>query len=160
MLVAAQSYGFLAFALFAIANTTDFLDGYFARKFNATTTLGAFLDPLADKVLVLCLLFSFYTLGVIKLWILFAIAARDVIITFLRIIAITRGYELTTSKLAKLKTVFQFAVIYLLFLLSSQKLGNTWYIIIENIMYAIVAFTAWTGISYIVTNRHIIKKIF
>lgn len=150
----------IATILFTIASVTDFLDGYLARRYNTITTLGAFIDPFADKILVLCLLFSFYTLGAIKLWVLLVIALRDIAITLLRILSLIKGYELTTTRSAKLKTAFQFAIIYLLFLLASNKLDSMWYSVIENMMYGIVAFTVWTGISYIIANKHIIKKIF
>lgn len=149
----------LAFCLFFIGSITDFLDGYFARKYNCVTKTGAFIDPLADKVLVVSLLFSFYWIGTIKLWMLLLIALRDIVVTSMRIITLNSGSTMETSGLAKFKTTIQFGGIYALFIFNSHKINST-YNLISIMMFCIVAFTVWTGVSYLVVNRNIIKNSF
>ncbi len=107
----------IAFLLFVIAGLSDFLDGYLARKLEQDTKLGRFLDPLADKFLVITTLFAFYYLdNQISLWIVFVIIGRDILITLMRYMAIAKGKELRTTRLAKTKTAFQMIAIILILL--------------------------------------------
>lgn len=143
-----QANALLALCLFTIAGITDFLDGYVARRCNTVTSIGAFIDPLADKILILSLLGAFYWIGTIKLWMVLLIALRDVIVMLLRIIAINQNRIFVTSKLAKGKTTIQFLGIYVLFLSLHTNLAPSTDLFIPIIMYAIVGFTIWTGVSY------------
>lgn len=107
----------IALLLFMIAGFSDFLDGYLARKLEQDTKLGRFLDPLADKFLVIATLFAFYYLdNLISLWIVLVIIGRDILITLMRYMAIAKGKELRTTKLAKTKTGFQMIAIILILL--------------------------------------------
>ena len=106
----------MAFAVFAFASLTDLLDGYLARRLKQETDLGKFLDPLADKCLVLGVLIVFVFLSEqIQAWMVLCILGRDIIITSFRYLAIYRGTSLRTSRLAKVKTAFQmFSIIVIL----------------------------------------------
>ncbi|MES0491679.1 MAG: CDP-diacylglycerol--glycerol-3-phosphate 3-phosphatidyltransferase [Leptospirales bacterium] len=102
----------IAFVLFAIAGLTDLLDGYLARKWSQDTKLGRFLDPLADKFLVITCLGAFYYIDhQISLWMILVIVGRDLMITVIRFLAIRKGMELRTNLLAKTKTVLQMTAI-------------------------------------------------
>jgi len=118
-----------AFVLFALASITDLIDGYLARKWNQVTEFGKFLDPLADKALVLGAFITFIFLSdQIQVWMVLCIVGRDMLITSLRYLAIHRGRSLRTSVFGKIKTAFQMfaiATILLSFLIVSYKERNT-----------------------------------
>jgi len=108
----------IALALFAIASLTDLLDGYLARKLSQDSKLGRFMDPLADKFLVVTTLLAFYFLdNQISLWMVIAIISRDIVITVMRYLSIKKGVELKTSRLAKTKTAVQMTAIVLILLI-------------------------------------------
>ncbi|KXB98351.1 MAG: hypothetical protein AA908_02865 [Chlorobi bacterium NICIL-2] len=96
-----------AFLLFVAAALTDFADGIMARRFGEISSLGMFLDPLADKILVLSALFGFVWLGLIPLWMVIIVAIRDAYATVLRVWSFTEGRALVPSRIAKWKTFAQ-----------------------------------------------------
>jgi len=103
-----QSSRMIAFAVFAFASLTDLFDGYLARRLDQETELGKFLDPLADKCLVLGAFITFIFLSEqIQVWMVLCILARDIMITCFRYLAIYQGKTLQTTRLAKVKTAFQ-----------------------------------------------------
>ncbi len=109
---------FIALAIFVGASLTDFLDGFLARRLKMETKLGRFLDPLADKFLVIATLIAFLFLDEqIPIWMVLVIIARDFLITFMRYLAIRKGYELKTTRLAKAKTAFQMLSIVLILMI-------------------------------------------
>lgn len=106
----------IAFGIFVFACLTDLIDGYLARRLKQETAFGKFLDPLADKFLVLGAFITFIFLSEqIQLWMVLCIFGRDVIITSFRYLAVYQGTVLRTSRLAKVKTAFQmFSIIVIL----------------------------------------------
>ncbi|MCB1317431.1 MAG: CDP-diacylglycerol--glycerol-3-phosphate 3-phosphatidyltransferase [Leptospiraceae bacterium] len=108
---------FIAFALFAAASITDLIDGYLARKYRQETELGKFLDPLADKALVLGAFITFLTMSAqVQIWMVLVIIGRDFLITSLRYLAIHKGRSLRTSVFGKIKTAFQmFCIVFIIF---------------------------------------------
>jgi CDP-diacylglycerol--glycerol-3-phosphate 3-phosphatidyltransferase len=98
---------FLAALFFAVAFITDFLDGYIARKYGAVTTLGKFLDPLADKILVSMTLIMLIPIDRVPAWMVVIIVAREIAVTGLRSAAVTEGIVIQASVLGKYKTFFQ-----------------------------------------------------
>ena len=158
-----------ALLVFAIAAITDAYDGYLARKYNQITPEGKFLDPLADKILVLSAFISFAFINIIDFWMVGIIIFRDLFVTGLRFIMSSRGFEFVTSKLSKYKTAFQLTIIILtLIFISIEGLDINIFIptivIIKEykIIYMLTAFTAifsaYTGILYVYANRFIIQK--
>ena len=79
--------------IFAVAAITDAYDGHLARKYNQITSQGKFLDPLADKILVLSAFFSYAFIGIIDFWMVGIITFRDMFITGLRWIISNKGFE-------------------------------------------------------------------
>lgn len=118
-------YQIWAFVIFATASITDLVDGYLARKWNQETEFGKFLDPLADKFLVIGAFTTFLFLHQqIELWMVLVIIFRDMLITFLRWLAIREGFSLRTTRMGKVKTAFQMGticIILLIFMLISGK---------------------------------------
>ena len=158
-----------ALLVFAIAAITDAYDGHLARKYNQITPEGKFLDPLADKILVLSAFISFAFINIIDFWMVGIIIFRDLFVTGLRFIMSSRGFEFVTSKLSKYKTAFQLTIIILtLIFISIEGLDINVFIptivIIKEykIIYMLTAFTAiftaYTGILYVYANRFIIQK--
>ena len=103
--------------IFIIASFTDKLDGYIARKRNQTTTFGKFLDPIADKILVLTAMIMLVEMTKLPAWIPIIVLAREFIVSGYRLIAVEKGGKvISASKWGKLKTVTQMIAIILAFL--------------------------------------------
>ena len=103
--------------IFILASLTDKLDGYLARSRNQVTTFGKFLDPLADKILVLAAMLMLVEMGKLPAWIPIIVLAREFLVSGYRLIAVQKGGEvIAASKWGKLKTVTQMVAIILAFL--------------------------------------------
>lgn len=163
-------YRTLSFVLFFVASFTDWYDGYIARKFGSITSWGKFLDPLADKILVLSMFVAFLVIGEVALWMVIVIAMRDIIITILRIYAVQHKKPIVTSTFAKWKTASQMVAIYLILIILMLKQkpnlfadSPNWisriesFGIVDKIMYAVTFITATTGVHYLFENRHHVK---
>jgi len=153
-----------ALIVFTVASVTDFLDGYLARKYGLISMFGKIMDPIADKFLVLSAFFIFTQMQIMGLWAFVVIAAREVIITGLRLLAMRSGAALAAEGAGKLKTVLQIALIYLIMfaVILAQWImdGNLHQEIMEILFQAInlfiwvvVAVTLWSGISFLIKNR-------
>ncbi len=160
----------IALIIFIIASITDAFDGYYARKYNQITPEGEFLDPLADKILVSSAFISFAILGLIEYWMVALIIFRDLFVTGLRMIIESKGRSMVTSNIAKAKTVSQMTIIiFILIFLGFKGFSITWaipifnfinnYQLIYNLTFIVTLFTAITGISYIHSNRYLIKEV-
>ena len=162
-----SNYIFLAMGLFTIAVATDFYDGYFARKYNRVTKLGMFLDPLADKVLVLSTFISFYYLNLINLWVILIIFSRDFIVTFLRIFMVSKKHLFKTSYVGKVKTALQFTLIYVFFIylilqdwIDNYVFFNVFEISIQFLIAFVLILTVYSGICYVVYNLLYFRRMF
>lgn len=103
--------------IFVIASLTDKLDGYLARKNNQVTTFGKFLDPLADKILVLAAMVMLVEMAKLPAWIPIIVLAREFMVSGYRLVAVEKGGEvIAASNWGKLKTVTQMIAIILAFL--------------------------------------------
>jgi CDP-diacylglycerol--glycerol-3-phosphate 3-phosphatidyltransferase len=98
---------FLAAVVFAAAALSDWLDGWLARVSNKVTTLGKFLDPLADKIIVLSALVMLLRLGRVPVWVVVLILARELLISGLRTLAMSEGLVISASRGGKWKTSLQ-----------------------------------------------------
>jgi CDP-diacylglycerol--glycerol-3-phosphate 3-phosphatidyltransferase len=135
----------VAASVFLAASTTDFLDGYLARRRNQVTTLGILLDPLADKLLVSSAFISLVQLQIVPAWMVVIIIAREFAVTGLRSIAATQGVTIDASELGKLKMGAQVGSITLLILGSEYALLNT---MGEVGLYMVVLFAVWSAFEY------------
>ncbi len=112
-----------ALICFLLASFTDWLDGYLARRWQQVSPLGALLDPIADKVLVLGLFLAFVQLGLIPAWMVLIIAFREFLITGVRLFASSRNIVLSAAKEGKHKTVSQMVtIVVILGILIAQHL--------------------------------------
>jgi CDP-diacylglycerol--glycerol-3-phosphate 3-phosphatidyltransferase len=140
--------------LFIIASTTDWIDGYYARKYNMVTDLGKFLDPLADKLLVSAALIVLVDLDLVygQSWIVIVIISREFAVTGLRAILAGTGEVVAANMLGKIKTWAQIVAI------SALLLHNLPFEFISlpfaNIaLWVALIFTVWSGWDYFVKNR-------
>lgn len=158
-----------ALGIFLVASITDAFDGYFARKHDQVTDQGRFLDPLADKILVLSALISFAIMDVIPYWMVGLIIFRDMFVTGLRVILKNGGFSMVTSKVAKAKTLVQVvAIVSILLYMGFVKLALNWthnyvqlvneYDLIYVFALSITVFTVFTGLVYIYDNRSSIRQ--
>jgi CDP-diacylglycerol--glycerol-3-phosphate 3-phosphatidyltransferase len=108
-----------ALIIFAIASLTDFIDGRLARKYNSVTTLGIFLDPLADKLLISAAFICFVDVKIIDVpaWMVTAIISREFLITGLRSLAASKNVIIPADKSGKFKTTSQIVVIIVVILI-------------------------------------------
>ena len=141
----------IAGVIFILACTTDFVDGYLARKWNLTTNFGKFMDPLADKLLVCSALILFVHFNLIPSWIVIVIIGRDFIINGYRQIAADRGIVIAANYWGKVKTVVQMLMSILLIF----KFDG--FDVIEQIfIYASLALTVISLIDYVWKNRQVL----
>lgn len=101
----------LAALVFIFAAITDWVDGYIARRSNMVTSMGKFLDPLADKLLICSVLIMFVDLSWAPAWVVIVIVCRELMVTGLRALAIDEGIVLAADRFGKAKTVLQIAAI-------------------------------------------------
>lgn len=102
----------LAFGFYLIAILTDYLDGWWARKYRQVSDFGKFFDALTDKILTLGLFVSFLSMGILPAWTLLLvlfILTREFLITGMRLVAVRKGVVLAAEKSGKIKTAFQMA---------------------------------------------------
>ena len=95
---------YLALAVFLVASLTDFVDGYIARHYGQTTDFGKFLDPLADKLLVIAAMAMYCEWGVFPAWALMIVLTREFAVTGLRLIAVQKGNVIAAGWSGKVKT--------------------------------------------------------
>lgn len=148
---------FWAAVIFIAASLTDWLDGYLARKWQIVTVLGKFLDPLADKLIVMAVLILLIPLDRAPAWAVFVILARDIIVSGIRSIASSEGIVIDASPLGKYKTIFQMIALSVLLL----HYEYYWFFGVEYsflyasmhnvgmiIFYISFVLTVWSGVDY------------
>jgi CDP-diacylglycerol--glycerol-3-phosphate 3-phosphatidyltransferase len=157
----------LSVGVFAVAVLTDFVDGYIARLYEAQSSYGIFLDPLADKFLTfagfICL--PFIDAGQFPWWAVGVIISRDVIITAMRVLADYRKIPMKTRRIAKFKTMSQMIFLYIVLIAGVFVNAHVWLSpycrkLLESgvlgwVMMAIVLLTVYSGFDYILTNKEI-----
>ncbi|MGN0444566.1 MAG: CDP-diacylglycerol--glycerol-3-phosphate 3-phosphatidyltransferase [Acutalibacteraceae bacterium] len=151
----------LSFIIFAAASITDFIDGKIARDRNLVTDFGKFLDPIADKIVVLSILICMITKGLCSPVVVVIVIFREFIVSSLRLLAATNSVVLAAEKSGKVKTAFQMlSVTLVLALCSVQSLFGAEIPVktISNIlMWITAALTLYSGVEYIVRNRQYIN---
>lgn len=136
-------YG-LAAIFFIILSLSDAIDGYIARRFNQVSDLGKFLDPLADKILVIIVLIALVKLGRADSIPVMIIVAREFLVSGIRIQAAKNNVIIPASFLAKLKTVSQIIAVFMLTLRSPYA---------AEVLWVAVAFSIISGGAYLWQSR-------
>jgi CDP-diacylglycerol--glycerol-3-phosphate 3-phosphatidyltransferase len=140
---------FVGLAIFLVAAITDFLDGWFARRWNQTTRMGALLDPIADKLLMSAAFISLVEMDPshVPAWMVVIIIGREFAVSGLRSIAAQQGVTIAASSLGKGKMVSQVIAISLLIL--GYELGQ-FRIIGKVALWAVMLFALASGVDYFV----------
>jgi len=145
----------LGLTIFLVAAITDFFDGYFARRMQKITRLGALLDPIADKLLMSAAFISLVELGMAKAWMIVIIIGREFAVSGLRSIAAQQGVTIAASPLGKTKTISQVVAISLLIV--SYELGEFRFIS-ELSLWVVVLFSLVSGVDYFLKFARAVLK--
>ena len=163
MMLCADPWGsIVGVALFIIASLTDMLDGKIARKYNLITDFGKFIDPLADKFMVigalLVILYKYATIRPVFIWAVIIVIFRELAVTSIRLVASSSsGVVIAANWLGKIKTCTQIACVCATIIepLIYQALGLEKMLVYLPLTYLTTAlmiiFTLWSGINYIVS---------
>jgi len=135
--------------LFVVASITDFFDGYIARKYHMITTMGKFLDPIADKIIVNSAMILMIPIGRIPAWIVAITIIRDLIVDVIRSIASSEGIYMQASILGKQKTVAQIIAVTAL-MIHYSIFGINAHIVGTVILYVALFLTVYSGIDYFI----------
>ena len=150
---------FAALVVYVAACLTDYIDGNLARKNNQVTNFGKFMDPVADKLLVMAALLIFVEDGTIPAWMVAIILGREFIVSALRMVAAAEGLVIAANMWGKAKTMItMITLIFLLCPIGPIMLGP---VSLQTIMIWItVVITAISGVTYITDNFSVIKDGF
>ncbi len=154
----------IAALIFVAISCTDWLDGYLARSRNEVTDFGKFMDPLADKVLVVAALLVLVELGSLPSWPVIIIIAREFIVSGVRMVAASKGEVIAASWYGKFKTVFQMIAIVLFVVKESPAIGALLspglalglYVLSWLVMLVALVLTIVSMMDYIWKARHLI----
>ena len=139
---------YVALGIFILASLTDFLDGYLARSRNLITDFGKFMDPLADKVLVVTAMLWFVQTGIMPAWAVAVVIFREFAVSGMRLIAVEGGRVIAAGWSGKVKTASTMVCLCLMFLPLPTP-------VIWLCVAVIVITTVWSGIEYFVKNSDV-----
>lgn len=162
----------IALIIFGAASYTDHLDGMLARKNNQITDFGKFMDPLADKILVISALVCFVSLGLCDVWLVLLIIAREFMVTSIRLVAAGKGSVIAANNWGKAKTVSQIIAICVILLLQyigelgglgligfvTEKMAVLFWGIGEVFLAIATFFAVLSGLIYLKQNWDIVKN--
>ncbi|NLZ46415.1 MAG: CDP-diacylglycerol--glycerol-3-phosphate 3-phosphatidyltransferase [Clostridiales bacterium] len=138
---------FIALAIFGVASITDLIDGKIARKYNLITNFGKFLDPLADKMLVMATIVCFVALGWIDAIAVVIILAREFMVSALRLVVANDGVVVAAGIWGKLKTFV--TMIALALIMFAECLGFHFFIFNEILIWISAVLTVISGLQYL-----------
>lgn len=140
-----------ALAVFILASVTDFIDGYVARHYHQITDFGKFMDPLADKLLVMSAMAWFVEVAWMPAWAFFVVIARELAVTGLRLVAVEQGRVIAAAKSGKVKTACTMVGIILMLIFPNATLRLV-------CVAVIMVTTIYSGIEYFVKNKDVLAK--
>ena len=143
----------LALVLFVAAALTDWLDGHLARRWKIESDFGRLFDPLADKLLVVVTFVGLLGVGLLPVWFVSLVVAREFLITGIRLVAGQKGVVLAAEKVGKHKTVTQMVTAILgLLLLAMDSAHQNGRILLEAAVWITAMVTAGSGLWYLKAN--------
>jgi len=153
----------MAAGVFIIAAATDKLDGYVARARNSVSTLGEFLDPLADKLLVAAALIALVGMDRVPAWVAMVILGREIAVSVLRIVGLAQGVSIPAAGLGKAKTLSQ--IVYIVYCFFPTADIRDWWgapiwlheLITGTLIAVVVTLTLVSGVRYFINARGVIR---
>lgn len=140
-----------AFGVFVLASLSDFVDGYIARHYNQVTDFGKFMDPLADKMLVMAAMCYFVECGQMPGWCLAIVLLREFAVSGMRLVAVEQGRVIAAAWSGKVKTASTMVCLCLMLVFESNLLNVV-------CIAVIVATTVYSGIEYFAKNLDVFKE--
>ena len=149
-----------AFAVFVIASLTDMLDGYIARHYNQITDFGKFMDPLADKVLVMAAMCYFVQAGRMPGWALAIVLLREFAVSGMRLVAVEQGRVIAAAWSGKIKTGATMVCLCLMLLIGPPDPWDSAPDLIAQLSTAVILLTTvYSGVEYFWKNRDVFKHV-
>ncbi len=152
---------YVALAIFIIASLTDMLDGYIARHYNQITNFGKFMDPLADKVLVMAAMCYFVEVGRMPGWALAIMLLREFAVSGMRLVAVEQGRVIAAAWSGKIKTAATMVCLCLMLAVPAPRpyedSAPDFVAVISTVV--IVATTLYSGVEYFMKNRDVFKNV-
>ena len=143
-----------ALGVFILASVSDFADGYIARHYNQVSDFGKFMDPLADKVLVLSAMSMFVEWNVMPAWVLILVLAREFAVSGLRLVAVDNGRVIAAAWSGKIKTTVTMVGIILMMALGIPR-EITW---LNTTVWILIAVTTlYSGAEYFIKNKDVLS---
>lgn len=140
-----------AVLVFVIASGSDFLDGYIARHYDQVSNFGKFLDPLADKMLVISIMIVFVGWNLMPAWAVIVVIVRELAVTGLRLVAVEGGKVIAAAWSGKIKTAATMVCLVLMMWGMPVWLNTVcWLVILTT--------TAYSGIEYFMKNAGVFKS--
>ena len=141
---------YISLVIFVAASVTDWFDGKIARKYNLVTNFGKFMDPLADKLLVMSAMVWFVEVGWMPAWAFFIVIARELAVTGLRLVAVEQGLVIAAGKSGKVKTASTMVCICLLLAIPNETLRLV-------CVAVILVTTVYSGVEYFIKNLDVLS---
>jgi len=156
----------ISLAIFVVAALTDYLDGYLARKWNLISNFGKIVDPLADKILILGILFIFSYKGFVPLILAAIIAFREILLTVIRLLLLSKKVVVASIQSGKFKTISQVIVVIAIYLIlifmgPIQQFfsPNTILTIIFVMILWVTMITLYSGYEFFQHNTKVIRNL-
>ena len=153
----------VAVVIYIIACITDSMDGRIARSRNLVTNFGKFMDPIADKLLVMSAMVVLTYQRRMPDWVCILMLAREFMVSGLRLVAVQGGRVIAAGPLGKLKTVFQMistiALMLLVPLSGEPLLGSFGIVLARILLYVALVLTVVSGVDYVIKNRECIRDM-
>jgi len=156
MYLEGQTAQYAALAVFVVASLSDFLDGYIARHYNQVSNFGKFMDPLADKMLVITAMLLFVEQGRMPGWMLALVVGREFAVSGLRLVAVEQGRVIAAAKSGKVKTSCTMVGIILMLAIGVPVSAPDYLGMACNII--ILVTTLYSGVEYFIVNRDVLKS--
>jgi len=148
----------LAFILFTVAAFSDYVDGYFARKYGLVTKLGKVLDQMSDKILITSILIVFVEIGIVPGWLVIILVFRDTLVSIVRMVASEGGNIIAANIFGKLKTVSQMILTFGLFFEKLNILKSFVGSLNVLLVYFVAVVTILSGVVYIFQNFEYLNR--
>ena len=149
-----------ALLVFVLASLSDMLDGYIARHYNQITDFGKFMDPLADKVLVMAAMCFFVEAGRMPGWVLAIVLLREFAVSGMRLVAVEQGRVIAAAWSGKIKTAATMVCLCLMLLIGPPALGDSapdW--VAHHSSAVILITTVYSGVEYFIKNRDVFRHV-